>query len=126
MILSLRGGAKVHINGAVLRVDRKVNIELLNDVTFLLAAHVLQPHEATIAAAPTLFRHPDDPDGPVRRWSRARDAVGHAGALAGVLRERDRCRWPAGRARPSGPRPHVRGAADRSIALPDRGRHHGG
>ena len=47
MILSLRGGAKVYINGAVLRVDRKVNIELLNDVTFLLDAHVLQPHEAT-------------------------------------------------------------------------------
>lgn len=47
MILSLRCGAKVYINGAVLRVDRRVNIELLNDVAFLLESHVLQPHEAT-------------------------------------------------------------------------------
>ena len=47
MIISLRSGSKVYINGAVLRVDRKVNIELMNDVTFLLESHVLQPHEAT-------------------------------------------------------------------------------
>jgi flagellar protein FlbT len=47
MILSLRSGSKVYINGAVLRVDRKVNLELLNDVTFLLESHVLQAHEAT-------------------------------------------------------------------------------
>src|SRR5215208_5400083 len=47
MILSLRSGTKVYINGAVLRVDRNVNIELLNDVTFLLESHVLQPQEAT-------------------------------------------------------------------------------
>ena len=47
MILSLRAGAKVYLNGAVIRVDRKVNLELLNDVTFLLESHVLQPEEAT-------------------------------------------------------------------------------
>jgi flagellar biosynthesis repressor protein FlbT len=47
MILSLRSGSKVYINGAVLRVDRKVNLERLNDVTFLLESHVLQAHEAT-------------------------------------------------------------------------------
>ena len=46
MILSLRAGAKVYLNGAVIRVDRKVNLELLNDVTFLLESHVLQAHEA--------------------------------------------------------------------------------
>jgi len=45
MILSLRSGGKVYVNGAVLRVDRKVNIELLNDVAFLLESHVLQAHE---------------------------------------------------------------------------------
>ncbi|MGI9463640.1 MAG: flagellar biosynthesis repressor FlbT [Aestuariivirgaceae bacterium] len=45
--LSLRAGEKIYINGAVLRVDRKVTLELLNDVTFLLESHVLQPDEAT-------------------------------------------------------------------------------
>nr|WP_289015151.1 flagellar biosynthesis repressor FlbT [uncultured Methylobacterium sp.] len=47
MRLSLRAGERVYINGAVLRVDRKVGIELLNDATFLLEGHVLQAEEAT-------------------------------------------------------------------------------
>ena len=47
MHLSLRAGERVYINGAVLRVDRKVSIELLNDATFLLEAHVLHAEEAT-------------------------------------------------------------------------------
>jgi flagellar protein FlbT len=46
MRLSLRGGEKIYINGAVLRVDRKVSLELLNDVTFLLESHVLQLADA--------------------------------------------------------------------------------
>lgn len=45
--LSLRGHERLFINGAVLRVDRKVTIELLNDATFLLEAHVLQAEQAT-------------------------------------------------------------------------------
>ncbi|ACB23698.1 MULTISPECIES: flagellar biosynthesis repressor FlbT [Methylobacterium] len=45
--LSLRGRERIFINGAVLRVDRKVTIELLNDATFLLEAHVLQAEQAT-------------------------------------------------------------------------------
>ena len=45
--VSLRAGEKVYINGAVLRVDRKVTLELLNDVTFLLGGHVLQVEDAT-------------------------------------------------------------------------------
>jgi flagellar biosynthesis repressor protein FlbT len=45
--LSLRGHERIFINGAVLRVDRKVTIELLNDATFLLEAHVLQAEQAT-------------------------------------------------------------------------------
>ncbi|AIQ89854.1 flagellar biosynthesis repressor FlbT [Methylobacterium oryzae] len=44
--LSLRGQERIFINGAVLRVDRKVTIELLNDATFLLEAHVLQVEQA--------------------------------------------------------------------------------
>jgi flagellar biosynthesis repressor protein FlbT len=45
--ISLRADEKIYINGAVLRVDRKVSIELLNDVTFLLESHVMQANEAT-------------------------------------------------------------------------------
>ncbi|WP_267426831.1 flagellar biosynthesis repressor FlbT [Methylobacterium sp. GC_Met_2] len=45
--LSLRGNERIFINGAVLRVDRKVTIELLNDATFLIEAHVLQAEQAT-------------------------------------------------------------------------------
>jgi flagellar protein FlbT len=45
--ISLRAGEKLYINGAVFRVDRKVSIELLNDVTFLLEAHVMQANDAT-------------------------------------------------------------------------------
>ncbi|WP_395665167.1 flagellar biosynthesis repressor FlbT [Methylocella sp.] len=46
MHLSLRAGEKIYINGAVLRADRKVSIELLNDVTFLLEAHVMKVEDA--------------------------------------------------------------------------------
>jgi flagellar biosynthesis repressor protein FlbT len=45
--ISLKSGERIFINGAVLRVDRKVAIEFLNDVTFLLENHVLQPEDAT-------------------------------------------------------------------------------
>lgn len=44
--ISLRAGERIYINGAVLRVDRKVSIELLNDVTFLLEHHVMLAEEA--------------------------------------------------------------------------------
>jgi len=47
MQLSLRAGERIYINGAVVRVNRKVTIELLNEVAFLLEAHVLQADEAT-------------------------------------------------------------------------------
>ena len=47
MNISLRADEKLYINGAVIRVDRKVSIELLNDVTFLLETHVMQASEAT-------------------------------------------------------------------------------
>ena len=46
MNISLRRGEWIFINGAVIRVDRKVCVELLNDVTFLLENHVMQPEEA--------------------------------------------------------------------------------
>lgn len=45
--LGLRAGERIYVNGAVLRVDRKVRLELLNEATFLLEAHVMKPEEAT-------------------------------------------------------------------------------
>lgn len=47
MRISLRAGEKIYLNGAVVSVDRKVSLELLNDATFLLEAHVIQAHQAT-------------------------------------------------------------------------------
>ncbi len=43
----LKSGQRIYVNGAVLRVDRKVAIEFLNDVTFMLDNHVLQSEDAT-------------------------------------------------------------------------------
>lgn len=45
--ISLKPNEKIYVNGAVLRVDRKVSIELLNDVQFLLENHVLQADQAS-------------------------------------------------------------------------------
>jgi flagellar protein FlbT len=47
MQISLRAGERIYINGAVVRVDRKTTLELLNDVTFLLEGHVLQVEDTT-------------------------------------------------------------------------------
>ena len=43
----LKAGQRLFVNGAVLRVDRKVAIEFLNDVTFLLDSHVIDADQAT-------------------------------------------------------------------------------
>lgn len=45
--ISLRSGERIYVNGAVLRVDRKVTLELINDVAFLLEAQVMQAADAT-------------------------------------------------------------------------------
>lgn len=47
MHISLRAGERLYVNGAVLRADRKVTLELMNDMTFLLEHHVMQPEQAT-------------------------------------------------------------------------------
>lgn len=68
MNISLRRGERIFINGAVLRVDRKVCIELLNDVTFLLENHVMQPEDASTPlkqlyfAIQTILMSPNDCD----------------------------------------------------------------
>lgn len=43
----LKANERIFINGAVIKVDRKVSLELLNDVHFLLENHVLQAEDAT-------------------------------------------------------------------------------
>lgn len=45
--INLRANERIYINGAVVRVDRRVTLELMNDVTFLLESHVLQPEQTT-------------------------------------------------------------------------------
>jgi flagellar biosynthesis repressor protein FlbT len=47
MQITLKAGERIYINGAVVRVDSKVTLELLNDVTFLLEGHVIQADETT-------------------------------------------------------------------------------
>lgn len=47
MHISLRTGERLFLNGAVVKVDRKVTLELLNDATFLLQNHVLQVEDTT-------------------------------------------------------------------------------
>jgi flagellar biosynthesis repressor protein FlbT len=45
--ISLRPGERIYINGAVIRVDRKVTLEFLNDVTFLLENHIIFAEDTT-------------------------------------------------------------------------------
>jgi len=47
MRISLRAGEQIYVNGAVLRVDRKVGLDLINDVAFLLESQVMQVGDAT-------------------------------------------------------------------------------
>lgn len=47
MQISLRPGQRFYLNGAVIRADRKVTLELLNNASFLLDSHVIQEDETT-------------------------------------------------------------------------------
>lgn len=47
MQISLKPSERLFLNGAVIRVDRKVTVELMNDVAFLLESHVLQVEDTT-------------------------------------------------------------------------------
>jgi flagellar protein FlbT len=68
MQLWLKAGERLYVNGAVLRFDRKVAIELLNDVVFLREAHVLQADETTTPlrqlyfVLQTMLMNPDKAD----------------------------------------------------------------
>jgi flagellar protein FlbT len=81
MHISLRTGEKIYINGAVIRVDRKVSIELLNDATFLLAAHVMNVEDATTPVRQLYFviqimlMSPSDSAGARELFSKSVDAT---------------------------------------------------
>ena len=45
--IQLKPNERIYLNGAVVRVDRKVTIELVNDVVFLLESHVMKEEGAT-------------------------------------------------------------------------------
>lgn len=45
--IHLKANERIFVNGAVLKADRKVTVEFLNDVVFLLETHVLQKEQAT-------------------------------------------------------------------------------
>ncbi|MBU2583321.1 MAG: flagellar biosynthesis repressor FlbT [Alphaproteobacteria bacterium] len=51
----LRRNERLFANGAVLRPDRKVTIEFLNDVTFLLESHVMQEDQAVTSLRQLYF-----------------------------------------------------------------------
>ncbi len=62
MNITLRAGQRFFINGAVIRINRKATIELLNDATFLLENHVMQPGDATTLTRKIYFAvHADGP-----------------------------------------------------------------
>ena len=44
--ITLKPNEKIYVNRAVIKTDRKVSLEFLNDVDFLLEAHVMQPEQA--------------------------------------------------------------------------------
>lgn len=55
MLVHLKRGEKLYVNGAVLRVDRRTSLEFLNDVNFLLENHVMQAEDANTPARQLYF-----------------------------------------------------------------------
>ena len=56
MRISVKNGERLFVNGAVLRFHGRSQIEFLNDVQFLLEAHVMQEEEVTTPAAHLYFQ----------------------------------------------------------------------
>ncbi len=110
MNITLRAGERFFINGAVIRIDRKASIELLNEVTFLLENHVMQAEEATTLVRQIYFA--------VQIMLMDPTAAGSAAPLARSLiesatRRLSRARADGGpqrRRRVTSPRPQFRGA----------------
>ncbi len=47
MLIHLKRNEKLYVNGAVIRLDRRGTVELMNDADFLLENHIMQPEQAT-------------------------------------------------------------------------------
>ncbi len=47
MLIHLKRNERLFINGAVVRLDRRGTIELMNDAHFLLENHIMQPEDAS-------------------------------------------------------------------------------
>lgn len=47
MLIHLKRNERLFVNGAVIRLDRRGTIELMNDAQFLLESHIMQPESAT-------------------------------------------------------------------------------
>lgn len=56
MKVSVRNGERLFVNGAVLRFHNRTHVEFMNDVQFLLEAHVMQEDEVTTPAAHLYFQ----------------------------------------------------------------------
>jgi flagellar protein FlbT len=97
--ISLRAGERIYVNGAVLRPDRKVSLEFLNDVSFLLESHVLQTEDTTTPlrqlyfVAQTMLMEPSSV--PVTRtlfetsYASLRSSLENEDLLAGLSKARD-------------------------------------
>ena len=121
MNITLRAGERFFINGAVIRIDRKASIELLNEVTFLLENHVMQAEEATTLVRQIYFA--------VQIMLMDPTAVASAAPLARSLIEFGAWRLlrarpdggPQGRGRVAYPRPQFRGAEGAARSVRARG-----
>lgn len=92
--ISLRNGERIFVNGAVLQVDRKVSLALLNDVIFLLESQVMQVEDATTPLrqlyfiVQTMLMNPADMPRTIELCSKhlqaLRDACESAEILAGL------------------------------------------
>lgn len=47
MLIHLKRNERLFVNGAVIKLDRRGTIELMNDAHFLLENHIMQPEGAT-------------------------------------------------------------------------------
>jgi flagellar biosynthesis repressor protein FlbT len=45
--IALKAGERLYLNGALVRADRGVTLELLNEAVFLLDAYIMRPEDAT-------------------------------------------------------------------------------
>jgi flagellar protein FlbT len=95
MCISLRGGERIYVNGAVLSVDRKVTLELINDAAFLLESQVMQVADATTPLRQLYFvvqlmlMSPHDTDQARAVYREQRDALVSLSTNAEILRGLD-------------------------------------